>query len=105
MNASAAFLIAEKKKKHDNETYVLVCKFIEKKIATAATLGKRDTMCEVPVFIPDSLQFDMQPMVLAVSERFQKLGYYVLQVSVSGLYISWRHARQPVMKALAEQIS
>ncbi len=105
MNASAAYLIAEKKKKHDNETYVLVCKFVEKKIATAATLGKRDTMCEVPVFIPDSLQFDMQPMVLAVSECFQNLGYYVLQVSFNGLYISWRHAKRPVVDALAEQVS
>lgn len=95
MQASEALVISSKIQTNTEDTINRVCRYVDKKIATAATLGEQDTMCSIPQFIPDTMQFRMEPMIQAVIVHLIELGYYTRQLGTNTVYVSWRFPLKP----------
>lgn len=91
MLASDAFEVSRQTKHASESTLHKVCSFVERKISTAATMGQRDTLAEVPMFIQDAPQYDRITMQHSVSEQLRKRGFHVVILPNFNLYVSWRY--------------
>lgn len=68
-----------------------VMKYIENKLATAATLGEKDTTILIPMFIPDCPQFRIDMMLLYIGEYLKNNGFFVCTMTIDTIYVSWRY--------------
>jgi len=91
LSAAQAYEVAQMRSRNGDEERARVMAYVQRKIATAASLGHRDAMCTIPSYIPDTLQYDMPEMVEAVILALNALGYYVRLLHFPSLYISWRY--------------
>ena len=95
MTAVAAFELAMMQSASEGQDFIKVAAYIQRKIATAATLGHKDVIVQVPNYIPDTLEFNLPLMVESIILHLTELGYYVKLLTFPSLYVSWRYAVQP----------
>ena len=94
MHAQTAALMADRRKSAKDETINRVCKYASTHIEVAATLGHRDTLITVPMFIPGTLQYDLGDMIVNVMADLDGKGYHVVSLGSGGrIYVSWRHPK------------
>ena len=94
MDAFTAYEIADRKKYTEDRTFEDVVKYVEKKIATAATLGHRDTICSIPIYMPDTPAFDRSSMLEDIMHHLTNKGFYCRPCPSCTVYISWRYATE-----------
>ena len=92
MDAYTAFQVADRKKHTEDSTFEDVVRYVQNKITTAATLGHRDTLCVIPIYLPDTPAFDRDAMTKAVMEHLTSKSFYCYLCPSCTLYVSWRNA-------------
>jgi hypothetical protein len=90
LNANTAFGLAEQKKEKDNEAFLLLCQYVDRKIRTAACMGQRDTILTMPPLIQTTAELNV-PYVQPLSDHLQVSGFFVQILTSNTIYISWRY--------------
>ena len=90
-NANLALKLSEYTGQSSSAACDMVMKYIENKLATAATLGRKDTTISVPMFIPDCPQFQIDKMLIYIVEYLGYQGFFVHVMTSDTIYISWRY--------------
>jgi hypothetical protein len=90
LTAYGAFQISKQVKQTNSETFVKVYDFIQRKIHTAATMGKKDTIASLPCYLAGASAFKFDDMLMRVSSELENNGFYVCKLTHETLYISWR---------------
>jgi hypothetical protein len=94
MDAITAFNLAKQENEFESHEFQAVSLYVDKLIATAATMGNRDTICEIPLYVAGVDYFPRNVMCGAIEQRLNTLGYYTLLLSDVAMYISWRFPNQ-----------
>jgi hypothetical protein len=92
ITAVDAYHLALRRKASDSKTFLQVCSYVEKKIVTAASLGERDTICSIPMYLHDAPTYDQEALTEALVDHFRTQQFYVHTIHTTAIYISWRHA-------------
>jgi hypothetical protein len=91
MQAVDAFEISKKLKSNSYVCEEKVTAYIDRKIQTAASLGKKDTICKVPILIQNVNFYDINTMVTTLIQHLRTRGFYVIRIGTNNLYVSWRY--------------
>ena len=91
LSAATALALSRSSKSTSPAACLSVLKYIQTRIATAATLGQQDTLVYVPLYIPDCPEFRLHEMTEYIVYQLTISGFYLYPLSSGAIYVSWRY--------------
>jgi hypothetical protein len=92
-HAIDAYMLSEHTADANIDVFNAVRRYVEKKIKTAATLGRLDTVCQIPAFISDIPAYKQDVLILVIKEHLDARGFHTIIIGQFNIYVSWRYAQ------------
>ena len=105
LTALAAAQASERRMGPTSQSLAGILRAIDTHVATAATLGERDCIAPLPLFLPDATQFNIDHSILRekIIKHYTDKGFYARDLGPFRMYISWRNPRRSVKRPRGPQ--